>query len=119
MSRSLLYQCTQVEVASSRSARVVSGPCRNGEFSRTHSALSGLWAEVAAACGCRTAHPGHATWAYSWISPRVGRGVEGADRAVTRVTLRPVWRVMRGTRVRVPAVRSIGHCRGQPLSWVP
>ena len=39
MSRSVLYQATQAEVASSRSARVASGPCRNGESSRMHSVL--------------------------------------------------------------------------------
>ena len=39
MSRLVLYQWTQAEVISSRSARVRRGPCRNGEPSRMHSVL--------------------------------------------------------------------------------
>jgi hypothetical protein len=39
MSRRVLYQWTQAEVVSSRSARVRMGPCRNGEPSRMHSVL--------------------------------------------------------------------------------
>ena len=39
MSRAVLYQCAQAEVAFSRSARLVSGPVRNGEPSRMHSVL--------------------------------------------------------------------------------
>ena len=39
MSRRVLYQWTQAEVMSSRSARVRIGPRRNGEPSRTHSVL--------------------------------------------------------------------------------
>lgn len=41
MSRWLLYQCTQAAVAASTSARVASGPVRNGEPSRMHSVLYG------------------------------------------------------------------------------
>jgi len=36
MSRWVLYQCTQAEVHSSKSARVAVGPFRNGDPSRVH-----------------------------------------------------------------------------------
>ncbi len=39
MSLLVLYQWTQAEVMSSRSARVVMGPVRVGESSRVHSVL--------------------------------------------------------------------------------
>ena len=39
MSLPVLYQCTQAEVQSSRSARPLIGPVRNGESCRTHSIL--------------------------------------------------------------------------------
>lgn len=39
MSRLVLYQCTQAEVASSRSARVWTGPFGNGDPPQVHSVL--------------------------------------------------------------------------------
>jgi hypothetical protein len=39
MRRLALYQCTHLEVIPSRSARLLTGPARNGEPSRMHSVL--------------------------------------------------------------------------------
>ena len=80
MRRSLLYQCTQAEVISSRSARVVSGPFRNGEFSRMHSVLYSPMVVSARALVCP-----EGSWKGSDVE---GRAID-SDHAVAEMEVGP------------------------------
>lgn len=94
MSRWSLYQCIQVEVISSRSARVVTGPLRKGELSGMHSDL--YKAIVVSASALSKAGPVTSAGGGAAIAANVGLAMGFPGDATRGIPLRrrtsPRWR---------------------------